>query len=196
MAEIMLASGSAIRQALLTNAGIAARTTTHSVDERLAAAEVRSGDAADIAQHLAEQKALSASADHANAFIIGADQTLELEGEVLSKPADLREAREQLRALSNRAHRLHSAFAVARSGAVEARQTQSASLIMRELSDSEIDWYLDQIGATALASVGAYQIEGLGIRLFAEIEGDYFTILGLPMLPLLGALRRLGAIAP
>jgi len=194
MVEILLASGSAIRQALLKNAGIEIGIVSHGIDERAVSEDA--GDGQNTARHLAGRKALSASVTHPAAFIIGADQTLELEGRVLSKPGDLAEAGNQLRALSNETHQLHSAFAIARAGQIVADGIQSASLTMRALSEAEIDWYLGQIGSLALSSVGAYQLEGLGVRLFADIDGDYFTILGLPMLPLLAELRRLGAIAP
>lgn len=139
---------------------------------------------------------MSASAGHPDAFVVGADQTLEFDERVLGKPANLREARDRLRSLSNKTHQLHAAFAIVHAGNVLAAQVQSASLTMRALSDEEIDWYLGQTGSSVLTSVGAYQLEGLGIRLFAEIEGNYFTILGLPMLPLLSELRRVGAIGP
>ena len=195
LAEILLASGSVVRQALLRNAGIDIGVVSHDIDERRVALEATGGWQG-VALHLAEQKAMSASASHKQAFVIGADQTLELDGQVLNKPADLAEARNQLRYLSNKQHQLHSAFAVAQSGQIVAGGIHTATLTMRALSDLEIDWYLGQISPLATTSVGAYQLEGLGVRLFSDIDGDYFTILGLPMLPLLAELRRLGAITP
>ena len=129
------------------------------------------------------------------ALVIGADQTLDVDGNRWTKPATVAEAREQLARLSGHAHQLHSAVAVARDGAVAWRHRDSAQLTMRPLSATMIDAYLAEVGDAALASVGAYQIEGPGIRLFDRIDGDYFTILGLPLLPLLAYLRGEGAIA-
>ncbi len=149
-----------------------------------------------LAPLLAEAKALSVSRAHPDALVIGADQTLDLDGALLTKPASRQAAKAQLKSLSGKPHSLHSAFAIARAGKRLVRQTRSARLTMRRLDDAEIDRYLGEVGHAALASVGAYQLEGLGIRLFDRIDGDYFTILGLPMLPLLAALRRLGAIVP
>ena len=124
--------------------------------------------------------------------VIGADQTLECEGKRFSKPASREEARAQIAALAGRTHALHSGLAGVRDGAVVWRHVETARLTMRALSAAEIDAYLDRAGDAALASVGAYQIEGVGIQLFERIEGDYFTILGLPLLPLLKWLREEG----
>lgn len=149
-----------------------------------------------VAAALAAAKAVNVSRRLPLAIVIGADQTVDLDGKSLSKPLDRGAAARQLRALSGKTHALHSAFAVAQAGRVVARRTKSARLTMRALSKRQIDTYLDAAGEAAMASVGVYQLEGLGIRLFERIEGDYFTILGLPMLPLLAALRGLGAIEP
>lgn len=196
--EILLASGSEARRQMLAAAGIAVGLRRHGIDERAVEAPLRRNGAGGraVADALAEAKALAVSAAEPGALVIGADQTLELDGRGFSKPANRAAARRQLLALSGRTHRLNSAFAVARAGRVLARRTVSPRMTMRELSPAEIDWYLDGAGAAALASVGAYQIEGLGIRLFRRVEGDYFAVLGLPLLPLLAALRRLGAVAP
>jgi septum formation protein len=149
-----------------------------------------------VASALAVAKAANVSERLPGAIVIGADQTLDLDGRSLSKPADRAAAARQLGAMSGKTHALHSAFAIAQAGRVVARQTRSARLTMRTVGKAEIDSYLDAIGDAATASVGSYQLEGLGVRLFDRIDGDYFTILGLPMLPLLAALRRLGAVTP
>jgi len=130
----------------------------------------------------------------ADAIVVGADQTLDLDGRHWGKPVDVVEAREQLARLSGRTHLLHTAAAAARDGAVIWRHFCTASLTMRPLTAALIDAHLARVGAAALNSVGAYQIEGAGIQLFDQIDGDYFAILGLPLLPLLGFLRREGAI--
>lgn len=196
--EILLASGSEVRRQMLAAAGIRAGLRGHGVDERAVEAPLRTGGAGDraIASALAEAKALAVSRTEPDAVVIGADQTLELDGRAFTKPADRGAARRQLHALSGRTHRLHSAFAVAWQGRVAARRTSSPRLTMRDLSPAEIDWYLDAAGDAVLGSVGAYQVEGLGIRLFERIEGDYFAVLGLPLLPLIAVLRRLGAVTP
>jgi len=136
--------------------------------------------------------AVSASAP--GALVIGADQTLECGGALFDKPASADEAARQLRSLSGRTHRLVSALCVARDGAVEWRHAQEARLTMRRLSDDFIADYLSRAGPAALGAVGSYHLEGLGVNLFSRIDGDYFTILGLPVLPLLAFLRGEGAI--
>ena len=154
------------------------------------------GDPRRIARELAEAKAISASVKRPKAFVIGADQTLEIDGQLLTKATERADAKRQLTMMSGQAHQLHSAFAIAVGGERVTGQLRSARLTMRALSEADIDWYLDEAGTAALASVGAYQIEDLGIRLFDRLEGDYFTILGLPMVALLAELRRLGAVKP
>jgi septum formation protein len=180
----------------LASAGIAATLESHGVDERAIERGLKAANPRRVASALATAKAVSVSRRLPEAIVIGADQTLDLAGRSIAKPADRAAAARQLRALSGKTHALHSASAVAREGRVVARQTKSARLTMRALSNTEIGSYLDAIGDDALASVGSYQLEGLGVRLFERIDGDYFTILGLPMLPLLAALRKLGAVTP
>lgn len=194
---LVLASSSKIRRQLLGNAGIAFEVIPSRVDERYLEEPLLAAGAgpAEIAEMLAEAKAVAVSAEAPDALVIGADQTLDLAGARFAKPADRDEARRQLRALSGNTHRLHSALAVARGGEIVWRFRGTAGLTMRPLADRDIDRYLDEVGAAALTSVGAYQLEGPGIRLFAAIDGDYFTILGLPLLPLLAFLRDQGAIA-
>lgn len=193
---IVLASGSTARRKLLAAAGLTVKLEPHGIDERALERSLSQPTPRRVAAALAAAKAVAVSRRLPDATVIGADQTLDLDARTLSKPADRAAAARQLRALSGRTHTLHAAFAIASGGRVLAQQTRSARLTMRKLGRTEIDAYLDAAGDAATASVGAYQLEGLGIRLFERIDGDYFTILGLPMLPLLATLRKLGRIAP
>ena len=196
MTTIVLASHSSARGALLTNAGISFTATPSSIDERAVETPLIAGGAspADIASALAEAKAVDVSGRMLGTFVIGADQTLDLDGVHWTKPVSMGQAREQLARLSGRPHELHSAVAVARDRVVVWHHRASARLTMRALSATMIDAYLSEAGEAALSSVGAYQIEGPGVRLFERIDGDYFTILGLPLLPLLMYLRGEGVI--
>jgi len=186
---LILASQSRARQALLANAGIGFEAVTAEIDER--AVQQASGLSApgEIASLLAREKALSVSARQPGKFVIGADQTLALGERLFSKPAGRAQAAEQLRALAGRSHQLHSAVAVARDGEILFEAVAIAGMTMRRLGEAEIDVYLDEAGDAVTSSVGAYQLEGLGVHLFERIEGDHFTILGLPLLPLLAFLR-------
>ena len=186
---LILASQSRARQALLTNAGIGFEAVTAEIDER--AVQQASGLSApgEIASLLAREKALSVSARQPGKFVIGADQTLALGDRLFSKPAGRAQAAEQLRTLAGRSHELHSAVAVVRDGKILFEAVAIAGMTMRRLGEAEIDVYLDQAGEAVTSSVGAYQLEGLGVHLFERIEGDHFTILGLPLLPLLAFLR-------
>ena len=186
---LILASQSRTRQALLSNAGINFEAVAAEIDER--AVQQASGLLApgDIAALLAREKALSVSARLSGKFVIGADQTLALGERLFSKPAGRAQAAEQLRALAGRSHELHSAVAVACDGKILFERAAIARMTMRRLGEPEIDAYLDEAGEAVTTSVGAYQLEGLGVHLFARIEGDHFTILGLPLLPLLAFLR-------
>ena len=194
--SLILASGSAIRRTLLSNAGLEFEVIPASIDERAAEEPLlRSGASPeDIATGLAMAKAASVSEDHLRALVIGADQVLECDGERFSKPADMEAARRQLLRLSGRTHELHSAAAAARGGEIVWRHTRTARLTMRRLEPAAVGRYLARAGEDALSSVGAYQVEGLGIQLFDRIQGDYFTILGLPLLPLLAFLRTQGVL--
>ncbi len=196
MARIVLASKSATRIAMLRNAGLSFEAVSSDVDERAVEADLEQAGASPgaVALALAEAKARAVPARE-GAFVIGADQTLDAGGERWHKPADLDEARHQLAALAGRSHRLHSAVVGLHGDAPPFRHLDTATLTLRPLSPGEIDAYLRAVGETATASVGAYQIEGPGIQLFERIEGDYFTILGLPLLPLLAWLRQAGALA-
>jgi septum formation protein len=186
---LILASQSRARQVLLTNAGISFEAVTAEIDER--AVQQASGLSApgEIASLLAREKALSVSARQPGKFVIGADQTLALGDRLFSKPAGRAQAAEQLRTLAGRSHELHSAVAVVRDGKILFEAVAIAGMTMRRLGEAEIDVYLDEAGDAVTSSVGAYQLEGLGVHLFERIEGDHFTILGLPLLPLLAFLR-------
>ena len=196
MTRIILASGSAIRRELLSNAGLRFEVMPSEIDERAAEEPlIEAGlSAEDIAVVLAETKATNISEQEPGALVIGADQTLEFEGKRLSKPLNMEEARRQLLALAGVSHTLCAAVAVVRDGATVWRHVETARMTMRDLQPAEIGRYLGRVGMTALKCVGGYQIEGVGIQLFDRIEGDYFAVLGLPLLPLLRFLRSIGAI--
>jgi septum formation protein len=194
--DIILASGSVFRQKMLRDAGVAFRVERAEIDER-AVENTLEGSGADpetVAQILAEAKAVDVSEREPGALVIGADQTLSLGDEVFHKPADMEGARRHLLKLSGRTHQLNSAVVIARDGEVIWRHVGVARLTMRDLDPGFIGRHLSSVGEKALSSVGAYQIEGEGIQLFEKIEGDTFTIVGLPLLPLLAELRSLGAI--
>jgi septum formation protein len=192
---LVIASKSAIRRSLLEAAGVAVEIRPASVDER--AIEARAGltDAGEVAALLAREKARAVAGDDAETLVLGADQTLALGQRRFSKAPDRATAREQLRALRGQTHTLHSAVALVRTGAVLFEHVDTARLTMRDFSDDFLERYLDEAGAAATASVGGYQLEGLGIQLFERVEGDHFTVLGLPLIPLLDWLRRAGMLA-
>ncbi|SIT54639.1 conserved hypothetical protein [Mesorhizobium prunaredense] len=197
MAEkIILASGSPFRKALLVHAGVPVEAVPAEVDERALEAPLQGSGASpeDVALVLAEAKATEVSERKPGVLVLGCDQTLSLGDEVFHKPADMEAARRHLLALSGKTHQLNSAVVLARDGAVLWRHVGVASLTMRKLDPAFIGRHLARVGDKALSSVGAYQIEGEGIQLFEKIEGDYFTIVGLPLLPVLAKLRELGAI--
>jgi septum formation protein len=165
------------------------------IDER--GIETRAGTTApgEIAALLAREKALAVAAHLPGRLVLGADQTLALGERMFTKPADLAGARAQLKTLRGQTHELHAAIAIIRDGAILFEHRAIARLTMRAFSDGFLDAYLDAAGGAVTASVGAYQVENLGIHLFERIEGDHFTILGLPLLPLLDFLRRNGWMA-
>jgi septum formation protein len=188
---LILASQSRARQMLLTNAGITFESIPAAIDER--AIQEASGITApaEIACLLAREKALAVARRKPGHFVVGADQTLALGGRLFNKPTNRLEALAQLKALAGHVHELHSAVVVARDGKIMFDHVAVAHLTMRHLGNTEIEAYLRQAGeAVVTSSVGAYQLEGLGVHLFAHIEGDHFTVLGLPLLPLLGFLRN------
>jgi septum formation protein len=186
---LVLASQSRARQALLTNAGIPFDAIPADIDERGIAKASGLSSPGDIAVLLAQEKAAFVSNHNPGRLVLGADQTLALGARGFNKPADRTEAAKQLRELAGRRHELHSAIALMRNGVPMFAEVVIARMTMRPLSDADIEAYLDHAGDKATASVGAYQVEGLGVHLFDGIHGDHFTILGLPMLPLLGFLR-------
>ncbi|RWI22769.1 Maf-like protein [Mesorhizobium sp.] len=194
--KIVLASGSPFRKALLVHAGVPVEAVPAEVDERALEAPLKDSGISpeDVALVLAEAKATEVSERKPGALVLGCDQTLSLGDQVFHKPADMEAARRHLLALSGKTHQLNSAVVLARDGAVLWRHVGVASLTMRKLDPAFIGRHLARVGAKALSSVGAYQIEGEGIQLFERIEGDYFTIVGLPLLPVLAKLRELGAI--
>ncbi len=186
---LILASQSRARQTLLTNAGISFEAVPAEIDERAVQQASHLTAPGDIAKLLAREKSLAVSARMPGRFVVGADQTLALGSRLFSKPGGRAQASEQLRALAGGTHELHSAVAVARDGEILFDDVTSAHMTMRKLGEAEINAYLDQAGEAVTSSVGAYQLEGPGVHLFERIEGDHFTILGLPLLPLLTFLR-------
>jgi septum formation protein len=192
---LILASQSRARQMLLANAGISFDAIPADIDER--ALQKNSGLSApgEIAGLLAREKACFVSSKNPGRYVVGADQTLALGNRLFSKPAGRTQAADQLRLLAGHTHELHSAVAVARDGKIVFSDVVVARMTMRRLDESEIEAYLDQAGQAVTTSVGAYQLEGLGVHLFERIEGDHFTILGLPLLPLLAFLRSEGLLS-
>jgi septum formation protein len=193
---LILASGSPFRKAMLENAGVAVEAVPADLDERALEAPLKDSGASpeDVALVLAEAKAVEVSERKPGRLVLGCDQTLSLGDAIFHKPADMEGARRHLLALSGRTHQLNSAAVLARDGTVLWRHVGVASLTMRRLDPAFIGRHLARVGEKALQSVGAYQVEGEGIQLFDRIEGDHFTIVGLPLLAVLAELRRLGAI--
>ena len=194
MTELVLASRSPIRLALLKKAGLTCRAITSEIDETPIKAACRSdNDSTEVtALKLAQAKAQDVAKSQNDTIVIGADQILDVDGTWLGKPTDFTDAARQLRLLSNRAHRLVTAISMFRNQDEIWNHCAVAHLRMIALDERAIQNYLDAIGELACQSVGAYQIEGLGVRLFEWVDGDYFSILGLPLLPLLSALRSHG----
>jgi len=186
---LILASQSRARQMLLANAGIDFETKPAGIDERALQQSSRLSAPADIAALLARKKAVAVSKQEPGRYVVGADQTLALGKHLFNKPSGRAQAAEQLRALAGRTHELNSAIAVARGGKIMFADVAVAWMTMRSVSEAEIAAYLDRAGEAVTSSVGAYQLEGLGVHLFERIEGDHFAILGLPLLPLLVFLR-------
>lgn len=194
----ILASTSPIRRSLLTAAGVTPEVVAPRVDEEtlLAALMAEGATPRDIADTLAETKAARVAARHPERFVIGADQVLDLDGAPLSKPRDMAEAAQRLRALRGRTHRLHTAVVVHQGPRPVWRHLETATLTMRDFSDALLAEHLARAGAAALETPGAYRVEDFGIRLFARIEGDHCAILGLPLLPLLSYLTLREVITP
>ena len=191
---LVLASASPFRKTLLENAGLTFDVEPAQIDERAVEAALGDLNPEDVATILAEAKAQDVSERIPGAIVIGSDQTLSLDGAIYHKPADMDEARRRLLALSGKTHDLNSAIVLAKDGETIWRHMSVARMTMRDLDPGFIGRHLSNVGGEALSSVGAYQFEGEGIQLFERIDGDYFAIIGLPMLPLLAQLRDLGAI--
>jgi septum formation protein len=187
---LVLASGSEVRGKILAAAGLRIEIRPSQVDERAEEAKTDIADAAAVARHLARAKASAVAASLPGRLVLGADQTLARGSKRFSKPRDRAGALEQLRALRGRTHELHSALALVRDGTELFACVDTAKLTMRDFSERFLEDYLDMAGPAAMSSVGGYQLEGIGIHLFERVEGDYFTILGLPILLLLGFLRQ------
>ena len=194
LAPLVLASRSPHRLALLRAAGLTVEAVPSSVDER-AVEEALGGElgATDLAEMLAETKAADVSPARPGALTIGADQVMEMDGEILHKVDDMEGARRRLLQLRDRTHRLHTAHVIARDGRVLERHSEVVEVAMRPFTPAEVGEVLALAGPAVLGSVGAYQVEGPGLRLIARIEGDHFATIGLSMLPLLEGLRRHGA---
>jgi len=191
---LVLASQSKVRRALIEAAGIPVETRPAHLDERAIEQRVTGGPG-EVALTLAREKARTVAAMSGPAYVVGCDQTLALGERRFSKPVDWAAARDQLMAMRGKPHELHSAVAVCRNGSVTFCHVAVARLTMRSFSEDFLEAYLDAAGDNVTASVGAYQLEGIGIHLFATIEGDHFTILGLPLFPLLQHLRDEGVLA-
>jgi septum formation protein len=181
---------------LMENAGLVFQTRAASIDERAIDEKLEAAGATpqDVARALAQAKARDVCRHYPGAFVIGSDQTMSLGERVYHKPSSRAEAREAILSLSGKTHHLNSGVVIARDDEVLWETVSTASLTVRPLTEIFVDRYLDMAGDAVLESVGGYQLEGQGVQLFLDIDGDYFTILGLPMLPLLKALRELGAI--
>lgn len=188
--DIILASGSASRRALLSGAGIVATSVKPNVDEDAHKAAMRRDKISvrDQAMHLAEAKAIKVSRTQSG-LVIGGDQMLNLEGEAFDKPQDMNAAANHLRKLSGKTHTLETAIVICENGQPVWRHLARPKLTVRPLNEDFIQFYLQQCGEPLLSTVGAYMLEGMGSQLFTKIEGDYFSILGLPLLPLLDYLR-------
>ena len=191
---IILASGSAIRRQLLMAAGVEFTVVPADVNERAIERSYDSSNSRGIARALACAKAEAVSRAHPQALVIGADQVLALGTAIYHKPASVAQAREHLSWLRGKTHDLHSAVALAAGGTVVWEQCELASMTMRAFSDAFLESYLARAGAQICHSVGAYEYEGLGLQLFEQVHGDYYTILGLPLLALLAELRARGVI--
>lgn len=195
-APFILASTSPFRRDMLANAGLDFDIVRPEIDERVVEETVAGSGLAptDIASLLAEAKAVDVSERHPGRIVIGCDQILSLDEEVLHKPEDMEAARRRLLALSGKTHELHSAIVAARDGVALWRHVSTARMTVRKLDPAFVGQHLARVGDKALSSVGAYQIEGEGVQLFDRIEGSHFTIVGLPLLPLLAFLREQGVI--
>lgn len=198
--QLVLASGSATRRAMLEAAGISVEVSPAHVDEGAIRDRMQTENAgtphAQIALALAEAKAEAVSVQHPDALVIGADQVLSFEGRLIDKSKDMAAARALLQAMRGKTHTLYSAAALAQNGETAWHEVTEARLTLRAFSDAALDAYLARAGAVILSSVGAYQIEGPAIQLFASVDGDHATVLGMPLIPLVTELLRRGVLIP
>lgn len=192
--RLILASKSAARRAMLEGAGVPFSVQVADVDEDAVKAVHDPSDPAGLAMELARVKALAVSRRDPDAWVLGADQTLAFEGGLISKAGSMDEARARLRRMRGRDHSLHSGAALARNGQVVWSGVDAVAMRMRDFSDAFLDDYLAAEGQALLSSVGSYRLEGLGSQLFEAVDGDYFTVLGLPLWPVLAELRRAGVL--
>ena len=193
---LVLASRSKVRQKLLVAAGIPIEVCPADIDEREVELAAPSQQSAAVATFLSREKALAVELSNPGRLVLGADQLLALEGKRFSKPGDRAHARAQLLALSGRTHTLYSAIAFVQNATVQFEHVSTARMTMRTLSERFLEHYLDVVGSAATESVGAYQLEGIGIQLFERVEGEYFTVLGLPLMEVLDFLRQHGFLLP
>lgn len=192
---LILASKSAARRAMLENAGVPFEVRVAGVDEDAIKAVSTDLDPAGLAVRLAEAKALAVSRDDETAWVLGSDQTLAFDGGLISKAKSLDAARERLKSMRGRIHHLHSGAVLAVKGEIVWSGVDTVEMRMRDFSDAFLDAYLAAEGEALLACVGSYRLEGMGSQLFAAIDGDYFTVLGLPLWPVLAELRRAGVLS-
>ena len=192
--RLILASKSAARRAMLADAGVVFSVQVADVDEDAVKAAHDAADAAGLAVELARVKALAVSRHHDDAWVLGADQTLAFDGGLVSKADSLDAARARLMSMRGRPHHLHSGAALARNGQIVWSGVDTATMRVRAFSEAFLDAYLAAEGEALLACVGSYRLEGMGSQLFEAVEGDYFTVLGLPLWPVLAELRRAGVL--
>ena len=192
--RLILASKSAARRSMLEGAAVPFTVQVADVDEDAIKAQLTDHDAADLAVELARAKALAVSRHHEDAWVLGADQTLAFDGGLVSKAKSLEAARARLMQMRGRSHQLHSGAALARNGQIVWSGVDMATLAMRDFSDAFLETYLQTEREALLSCVGSYRLEGMGSQLFERVEGDYFTVLGLPLWPVLAELRRTGVL--
>ena len=192
--RLILASKSAARKAMLTDAGVPFSVQVAEVDEDAVKAAHDPADAAGLAVELARVKALAVSRHDGDAWVLGADQTLSFDGGLVSKAASLSAARARLMTMRGQPHQLHSGAALARNGQIVWSGVDTATMRVRDFSNAFLEAYLAAEGEGLLACVGSYRLEGMGSQLFEAVEGDYFTVLGLPLWPVLAELRRAGVL--
>lgn len=193
--SLILASRSAARRAMLAGAGVPFEAEDAGVDEPAIKAAFGSDDPAALAVELARAKAIAVSERRAGTWVLGSDQTLAFDDGLISKAPSLTAARDRLATMRGRTHHLHSGAALARDGQVVWSDADTARMTMRDFSDAFLNAYLAAEGEAVLASVGTYRLEGMGSQLFERVEGDYFTVLGMPLWSVLAELRRVGVIA-